>query len=163
MGIGQDKHLPWVAFLGIWVGTCICCALAIAFFYGLGREGTTIYPFKDRAEQTWAVLQTSAAATLSSSWGIWFGARRKRSPAMNMLRTAFATQVSLTFYSIIGMQLATKNLRSAFDLIFRSTFFAEYNWLTFILEVAPVTSCGATLLLLVFLGRNTSEIRSEDR
>jgi len=68
---------------------------------------------------------------------------------MMMLRTASATQASLTVYAIVGMQVATANWRSPFDFIFRPSFFAEYNWLTFIMEVAPVTSIAAGVLLLL--------------
>jgi hypothetical protein len=115
------------------------------YFYDLWGTGT-FYPFKTHAEQRVAVFLTAFAATLSSAWAIWFGTWRKRSLTMMMLRTASATQASLTVYAIVGMQA---NWRSPFELIFPSSSFAEYNWLTFILEVAPVTSiAGGALLLL---------------
>jgi hypothetical protein len=148
VAIGYHRSLRCLHVAVVWMGTCICCALAMICFYGLWGTGT-IYSFKTHAEQGAAVLQTASAATLSSSWAIWFGTRRKRSLTMMILRTASATQASLTVYAIVGMQVATANWRSPFDFIFRPSFFAEYNWLTFIMEVAPVTSIAAGVLLLL--------------
>lgn len=145
MTVGRDRSLRCFRIAGL-IGTSLCCALAMVCFYGLWGTGT-IYPFKTYSEQVVAVFLTALAATLSSSGAIWLSTRRKRSLTMMMLRTAAATQASLTVYAIVGMQVATANW--PFDLIFRSTFFAEYNWLTFILEVAPVTSIAAGTLLLL--------------
>ena len=146
MTIGYPRSLRCLHLAVVWMGTCICCALAMIYFYCLWDTGA-IYPFKSHADQGIAVVLVASAATLSSSWAIWFGEGRKRSLTMIMLRTAAATQASLTVYAIVGMQVSTGNW--TLDLIFRSTFFAEYNWLTFILEVAPVTSIAAGALLLL--------------
>jgi hypothetical protein len=147
----RERHFRVAAFIGVWIGSCLCCALAIVFFYGVGHAGTYIYPFKDRSEQVVAALQTAIAAMLISSWAIWFGISRKRSRGMAVLQAALATEASLTIYALAGLQLAIRDWRSPLDLIFPSTFFAEYNWLTFILEVAPVTSCAVTIFLFLRL------------
>jgi hypothetical protein len=72
------------------------------------------------------------------------------------IHAAIWTEVSLTVFSLVGMQIALTNWRSPLDLIFRTTFFGEYNWLTFVLEVAPVTSCVVGLLLFWIVGRQNA-------
>jgi hypothetical protein len=62
----------------------------------------------------------------------------------------FATQLSLTLYAILGWQPVSDRL-GPINIFFPSTFFAEYNWLTFIFEVAPLTSIASSLLLYEFL------------
>ena len=65
-----------------------------------------------------------------------------------MLRTGLPTLVSLALFSIAGCQ---GNLGQFSNFFFPSTFFAEYNFLTFIFEIAPTTSIAASLLLYTFL------------
>jgi hypothetical protein len=151
MAVVKEGHSRFLAFVGIWVAAYVCCAAAIAFFYGLGHAETVIYPFKDRSEQGAAALQTAAAAMLSVSWAIWLGLSRKRSRGMMVLLTAFGVEASLIIYAVAGLEVTTRNWRSPLDLIFRSTFFAEYNWLTFILEIGPVMSGAVALFLFVAL------------
>lgn len=151
MVVVRDRYSRFLAFISIWVAAYMCCAAAIVFFYGLGHAATSIYSFRDRSEQNTAVFQTAAASMVSVSWAIWFGLSRKRSRGMMVLLTAFAAEVSLTIYAIVGLEVVTGNWRSPFDIIFRSTFFAEYNWLTFILEVGPVISCAVALFLFLAL------------
>jgi len=122
------------------------------YFYGLFGAGI-IYPFRNHFEQGIAVFRTALTATILSSWAIWFGARGKGELGSILLKTGLATQASLTLYAIVGLQVAIADWRSPLDLIFPATFFAEYNWLTFILEVALVTSVAASLLLYLFLRR----------
>jgi hypothetical protein len=123
-----------------WLGTCLCCALAIVYFYGL--LGTaTVDPFKDHLDQVITASRTALIATLASSWAIWFGARPRHSLWMAALRTGFATQISLTLYALLGWRSP-----SFLNVIFPATFFAEYNWLTFILQVAPVTAIASGIL-----------------
>ncbi len=66
-------------------------------------------------------------------------------------RTGLGIQISLTLFAIAGWQITT-----SLDLIFPSTFFAEYNWLTFILEVAPATAVAAAVLLYLCSGRSSA-------
>jgi hypothetical protein len=87
------------------------------YFYGLLGAGT-VDPFRNHFEQGIAVLRTALAATLTSSWAIWFGARQKRGLAMTMLRTGFPMQLSLTLYAIAGWRSP-----ASLNLIFPSTFF----------------------------------------
>ncbi len=63
---------------------------------------------------------------------------------MTLLRVGVPIQIFLSIYAIVGLQLRGKQ-----ELIFPSTFFAEYNWLTFILEVAPTVSVATSLLLFL--------------
>lgn len=158
----RNRHFTAMIVAGIWTVSCVCCASAIIYFYGLDHAATVIYPFRSHTEQGAAVVETAVVAMLCSSWAIWFGLNQKRSPRRMALRGAVGTEVSLAVFSVVGLQVALANWRSPLDLIFRSTFFAEYNWLTFVLEVAPVTSCVVGLLLFwvakVYWGSSSGEV-----
>ena len=117
------------------------------YFYNMALGATVVYPFKSRTEQGAAIVETAVIATLCSSWAIWFGLSRKRSRIIMALCAAIGTEVSLAVFSVVGLQSGLGDWSSSLDPIFRSTFFAEYNCLTFILEVAPVTSCVVGLLV----------------
>jgi len=130
----------------------MCCALAIIYFYSLLTAGV-LYPFKSHFEQVVSGLRTAVFATLAASWAIWLGMRGKRSLSITMLKAGVATQASFTVFAVIGLRVAIASLRSPLDLVFPSTFFDEYNWLTFILEVAPVTSATAGVLLYLSSGK----------
>lgn len=133
-----------------WIGIYVCCGLAIICCYGLLSAGT-LYPFKSHLEQIAAAARTAATATLTSVWVLWLGGTRKRNIATLLLRTGFGVWASLALYAIVGFRVS--GWGTWLDLIFPSTFFAEFNWLTFIFEVAPVTALAASLFL------NMSSIR----
>lgn len=142
---GKIANSRYICGALAWIGTWICCTLAMMYFYSL--SGTrTVDPFKSHFEQSVAVVRTAFAATLVVSWAIWLGVRRKSSFLVAVLKTGSAVEASLILYAIVGLRVAVADWRSPLDLVFPSTFFAEYNWLTFILEVAPVTAIGASLL-----------------
>jgi hypothetical protein len=133
-------------------GTCLCCAVAIVHFYGL-HGAATLWPYKSQFEQNLVIIRTALIATLVSSWAVWFGARRKHNFVPVMLRTGLATLVTLALYGFAGCggvlggdyHNAIGGLLS--DLIFPSTFFAEFNFLTFIFQVAPVVAIAEGILL----------------
>jgi len=124
-----------------WLGTCVSCVLAIVYFYGLLR-GADIYPLGGDREQGIAAARTAVFATVVSFWAIWIATKPGVRLTTALWRVELGIQISLTLFAIAGWQSASR-----LDLIFPSTFFAEYNWLTFILEVAPATSVAAALLV----------------
>lgn len=140
MATEQNGNSRYLAFASIWAGTCISCALAIIYFFGLLGAGT-VDPFRNHFEQGMAALRTALVATLAPSSAIWLGATRKRGLAIVILRTGLVMQIALTLYALLGWRSP-----SFLNIIFPSTFFAEYNWLAFIFEVAPATSVAAGLL-----------------
>jgi len=115
--------------------------LAIIYFYGLLR-GADIYPLGGNREQGIAAARTAFSATVVSSWAIWIATKQGLRLTTALWRLGLGIQISLTLLAIAGWQSASR-----LGLIFPSTFFAEYNWLTFILEVAPATSVAAALLV----------------
>ena len=140
----------------ILIATCLCCAAAMVHFYGL--HGTaTLYPYKNQLEQDVVILRTALIAILASSWAIWFGARRRHSFGMVLLRTGLATQSTLTLYGVAGCggvfggDFNIAGWRGSTDFIFPATFFSEYNWLTFILQVAPIVAIAEGLMLYLAL------------
>lgn len=139
MASGIRRRL--VTVLTASLGTCVSCALAIIYFYGLLR-GADIYPLGGNREQGIAAARTAFSATVVSSWAIWIATKQGLRLTTALWRLGLGIQISLTLLAIAGWQSASR-----LGLIFPSTFFAEYNWLTFILEVAPATSVAAALLV----------------
>lgn len=139
----------YITALTVWLGTCVSCALAIVYFYSLLR-GHDIYPIGRNRGQCLAAARTAVIATIFSLWAIWIGTKQECRRRMALWRTGLGIQISLTLFATAGWQI-TKSLdlqiATTLDLIFPSTFFAEYNWLTFILEVAPATAVAAAVLL----------------
>ena len=151
--ITQDLRSRYLACAIIWTSTCLISSGAMIYFYGLFGMGT-VDPFRSHFEQGLAVLRTTLVAMLASLWVIWFGMRRRRGLVNAIMRTGLAMQFSLTLYALLGWRSP-----APLNLIFPSTFFAEYNWLTFIFEVAPVTSVAASLLVY-FWGKSRSVSQS---
>jgi hypothetical protein len=131
----------YLAVSAIWLGTCTSCALAIVCFYDLLR-GHNLYPLGGGPAQSIAAMKTAVIATLVSSWAIWIGTGQECRLPMAFWRTGLAVQGSLTLLGVAGWQSP-----ASLDFIFPSTFFAEFNWVTFIFEVAPVTAIAASLLV----------------
>jgi len=147
-GAGRIKQAMSVAL--ILGGTCVVSAGAIFYFYGL--HGTaTLYPYKTQVDQDIAIWRTALIATIASSWAIWFGVKRNYSVGIVMLRAGLATLATLILYGIAGGEglWLSWNISdwSGSNFIFPSTFFSEFNSLTFIFQVAPTVSVAEALLL----------------
>jgi hypothetical protein len=136
----------YLAISMVWLGTCISCALAIVYFYNPLR-GHDLYPLGNR-EQVIAA-RTAVIATLVSLWAIWIGTKQECRLTTAFCRTGLGVQISLTLFAVAGWQSPP-----SLNLIFPSTFFAKYNWLTFIFQVAPATAIAASLLLYLSFKRN---------
>lgn len=154
----RGQIIRWASILTALFGTCIVCALAIHYCYGL--HGTdTLWPYKNLLEQQSAILRTALIGTLGSSWAIWFGARRGRNPRTFALWAAFGTLITLVLYGIagcggvLGGNHANGYWNGVSNFVFPSTFFAEFNFLTFIFEIAPTTAVAEFILLYSFSGR----------
>jgi len=153
----RKQYKEAIVALAVWLASCAFCASTMMYFYGLSHSETVLYPFNSRSEQTTAVWQTAGEAMLCSSWTIWLSLNRKRNPISTAIGAAIGTGLSLSVFAVVGLQSCLSGWHPFFHVIFRSTFFAEYNWLTFILEVAPATSCFVGLLLFWFT-RKKSEV-----
>lgn len=128
-------------------GACLCCAVAIFYFYGLHNDAANMYPFKRPLDQDIVVIRTALIATIASSWAIWFGTRRGQSRGIVMLRSGLATLLTLVLYGVAGCGGVLGSVHGSTDFIFPSTFFSEFNFLTFIFEVAPTVAVAEALLL----------------
>jgi hypothetical protein len=146
----NDKALArrWVSIAGTWAVASGICAIAISYFYGLLGPGI-LFPFKTHAEEMMAATRTALAATSISVWAIWFGSRSRGGISANLLWAGLGVQATMTLYSILGLQVCISVDSISTELFFPSTFFAEFNWLTFIFEIAPVTALSSCLLLLM--------------
>jgi hypothetical protein len=113
------------------------------YFYGL-VDAAPRFPFKTGHQQIVALSVTSLMGTLVSSWALVFGSKGQRIGSI-ILRTGLGIQISLTLYAVAGWRLPS-------TYITPSVFFSEFNWMTFIFEVAPATSIAACVLLLVARG-----------
>ena len=140
---GQLQRAIFVAV--ILAGTCVCCSGAIFYFYGL-HGAATLYPYKSQFEQDIVVFRTALIATVASSWAIWFGKWRGHGPGIVMLRNGLATLLTLVLYGVAGCGGVLGGVHGSTFFIFPSTFFSEFNFLTFIFEVAPTVAVAEALL-----------------
>jgi hypothetical protein len=121
----------------------VFCVVCIAYFYNL--IGTSPrFPFSDYASEFFAVCRTAFVAIAISSWLLWLSRHWTRS-FRTLLGLALLTQICLTAYGIIGC------CHNSSTWLNPSTFFAEYNWLTFILEIGPLVSISTSALTFIFL------------
>jgi hypothetical protein len=123
----------------------------MCYFYDL-HGAATLYPYKSQFEQDIVIIRTALIATVASSWAIWFGVRRGHSRGIVMLRTGLATLLTLALYGVagcggvLGGGWTIGGWHSSTDFIFPSTFFSEFNFLTFIFEIAPTVAVTEALL-----------------
>jgi hypothetical protein len=147
-----------VSILAVLLATCVGCALAIHYFYGL-HGAATLWPYKSLFEQDVAIARTAAIGTVASSWAIWFGARRGRNTRSFALWAGLGILVTLVLYGwagcggVLGGDSRIVAWNEVTEFVFPSTFFAEFNFLTFIFEIAPVTALAEVLLLYLFSKR----------
>lgn len=161
----HTQIVRWGATLTVLFGTCIASALAIHYFYGL-HGADTLWTYKNLPEQDIAIFRTGLTGALASSWAIWFGARRSRNPRTFALWAALGTLITLVLYGIagcggvLGGNYKNGYLNEVSEFIFPSTFFSEFNFLTFIFEIAPTTA-AAEFILLYFFSRKIVRAQSE--
>lgn len=151
----RRQPVQWVSVLTVVFGTTIVSAIAIHYFYGL--HGTaTLWPYENLQEQEVAILRTALIGALASSWAIWFGARWARSRRTFALCGALGALITLILYGIagcggvLGGDYTNAYLNRASGFIFPSTFFSEFNFLTFIFEIAPTTAAAEFFLCYFF-------------
>ena len=138
----------WLSIAGTWTVAFGVCAISISYFYGfLGPD--VLFPFKTQPEELMAAVRTALVATAISVWAIWFGAKSRGGIPAILLWTGLGIQATLTLYSILGLQICISIASANTELFFSGTFFSEFNWLTFIFEVAPATALSACLLLFI--------------
>ena len=158
MAGGDGSKLRCVAALIACIGAFAACVGAMFHFYGLHGEAT-LYPYKTQNEQTIVILRTALIATIASSWAIWIGVQRRGRPEIAALWVGVGTEISLTLYGVAGcggvlgegIALGRRHLSTNF--FFPSLFFSEFNFLTFIFQVAPVTAAAAGLIVYLFVRR----------
>jgi hypothetical protein len=154
----REQIVRCASIVAVLLGTCLGCALAIHYFYGL-NGADPLWPFKSFFEQDVAILRTAVIGTIASSWAIWFGARRGRNPRSFALWAGLGVLFTSILYGwagcggVLGGDSKIVVWNEVTEFIFPSTFFAEYNFLTFIFEIAPTTALAATLLLFAFSKR----------
>lgn len=151
----RNQVVRCAAIFAVLSGTFISCGFAIRYFYGL-HGAATLWPYKSLLEQYIVIFRTALICTIASSWSIWFGARRAGNPRSFALWAAPGIFITLILYGVAGCgavlggdsKIAEWNLLT--HVIFPSNFFSEYNFLTFIFEVAPTTAIAEVLLLYLF-------------
>jgi hypothetical protein len=134
--------------------TLFCCLLSsaalIAAAYDLFKAPPP-FPFRDYRQEVVAVFHVALVSTCFLSWIIFSGSSGVRS-FTSLLVAILKAQASLTIYGLLGWRLPSTWINP-------STFFAEYNWLTFILEVSPPLSIisGMLLFALVWTKRPSAQ------
>ena len=125
--------------------------LSIVYFYSLRIAASPIFPFHTYAEEYRSVAAIALVTTLPvvaiANLARGIGIRHRK--LWTALVVGLEVQVFLTCYAMFASAMSGW-------LITHTVFFGEYNWLTFILEVAPVTSACASVLRVVFGGHSLS-------
>jgi hypothetical protein len=142
----QNVLSQFTAIIITMIGTFIVFALALIYFFDWHWTNPD-FPLRSYSEKIFPILITSLIATLLAIVPIWLGAMGRHKFGMIFLRTGLALQASLTLYAMAGCQGVLGGYEHISSHIFPSTFFAEYNFFTVMLEVAPVTSIAPSLLL----------------
>jgi hypothetical protein len=149
--------LSWaISFVSVWVGSCVCCAISIPHIYGL-HGAATLYPYGSVGEQSIDIWRASAIATFFSSCLVGFVLQRRLNEAKTALLACAGTFLVLALYGFAGCQgvlgesLTVGHLRVSTELLFPALIFSEFNFLTFIFEVAPITAFVAAVLAYLSL------------
>lgn len=149
--------LGWaITLVSVWVGSCICCAISIPHIYSL-HGAATIYPYGSVGEQRMAIWRASAIATFFSTCLVGFVLQRKFNGAKTGLLAWPVTFLGLALYGfagcggVLGEGLTVGHLHISTDPLFPSRIFAEFNFLTFVFEVAPITAFVAGVLAYLSL------------
>lgn len=128
----------------------VVCTASIFYFYGLhGRA--TLYPYQTQAQQTLVIMRIALFVTLLSFWPLWFSLRRERRPRTAALWSGFGALFVLALYGLagcgglLGGSIGVAGWHTSTRFFFPSLFFSEFNFLTFIFEVAPATAAFAGL------------------
>lgn len=123
---------------------CIFVSFAalIAIAYGL-LSAPPLYPFVSYRMEWLAVLGTAFISTCFVSWLVFVAKKRTRT-FPNLAAVIVAAQASLTIYALLAWKMPSTWMN-------RSTFFGEYNWLTFVFEVSPAASLIVGCLLFILL------------
>ena len=139
----------YVRIAGVAFVSWLIFVAAFTYFYDLTLDPPR-YPYRDVHSEAIGVCIVALFGILCSGW-TWFLASRtsrKLTFARALLLCGLGTLVSLYGFTFIGIQLAQTT--RAFDI-----FFAEYNFLTFLFEVAPCVSILAAGLAFLFLQNKT--------
>ncbi len=121
------------------------CTVSVFYFYGL-HGPATLYPYTAQSQQTIVILRIALIATILSFLPFWFSIRRKHRPSTSALWSGFGVLIVLVLYGlsgcrgILGRSIEVAGWHVSTSFFFPSLFFSEFNFLTFICEVAPVTA-----------------------
>jgi hypothetical protein len=161
--------LGWVITLvSVWVASCIFCAMSIPNIYGL-HGAATIYPYGSVGEQRIAFWRASAIATFFSTCLVGFVLQRRFKETKTVLLAWVGTFLGLSLYGIAGGQgflvgsITAGHLHTLTRLLFPSRIFSEFNFFTFIFEVAPLTAIVAALITYLSLKLCRAKVQSEPR
>ncbi len=127
------------------IGTFIVCTLALIYFFDWRWKDSGDLFTRNSEQLLFFTLRTALIATFLSSWAIWLGTKVINNFGVVMLCTGLGTLFSMTIYAVAGCGGVLGGQFS--EIIFPAAFFAEYNFFTVMLEVAPVTSIATGLLL----------------
>ena len=120
------------------VSCYLFCVVSIVCFYSL-LSSSLRYPFLTYSDEALAVCVTAAIAILVILPSLLFSGHMRLSFMSTVLRIGICDQLLLTLYAVAGWPAPTTPVNP-------STFFSEYNWLTFIFGVAPMTALAAGAL-----------------
>jgi hypothetical protein len=147
-------YMRWLVTAIVTAGSFAICLVAIHEFYGLHGEAT-LYPYTSPSEQWRVIARVALLATTGIFWSIFLGTQGRYAPRTAAMWTGVGALATLTLYGVLGCggvlgnDLTVGSWHGSTEFFFPSLVFSEFNFLTFIFEVAPTTAGTASLLVLV--------------
>ncbi|MGO9775354.1 MAG: hypothetical protein ACLPM3_02065 [Terracidiphilus sp.] len=161
--------LSWViSLVSVWVGSCVFCAISIPHLYGI-HVADILYSYGSVGAVNLAIWRACAIATFFSTCLVGLALQRRLSAAKTGLLAWAATFLGLALYGfagcggVLGEGLTVGHLHISMDPLFPSLIFAEFNFLTFMFEVAPLTAIVAAVIAYLSLKLCLAKIQSEPR
>lgn len=156
MATAQEARTQYLIVAIAMVGVFTVATASIYYFYGLNGRAT-LYPYKTLSQQAVVILRVALVAGIISLWPVWLSVRRKRKAGTEALTSALGVLIVLALYGLAGcggvlggsIRIAGWQISTRF--FFPSHFFYEFNFLTFICEVAPVTATFAGVIVYSML------------
>ncbi len=139
-----------------WAGTFAACVTATCGFYDL-HGMVALSADENYLKAILDVVRFAFIATFFSLWALWWSVRRRRRSGVAALWAGVGVLITLALYGVggcggvLGDELAIGNWRWSMEFFFPSFFFSEFNFLTFIFEVAPVTAMTTGVLVYFLL------------
>ena len=158
MNAAESKKPEKLTIVVVCASVFFFCIAATLCFYGYGlNETVDIYPYQSKTQLFAVIFRIASIAALISLLPLRVAVRKSQSPRTAAQWSGVGTLVPLVLYGfagcggVLGNEVRIGNWHASTNFLFPSLYFSEFNFLTFIFEVAPVTALlvGVVVYLLL--------------